>query len=661
MKEKLIVSIIIPIYNVAEYLEQCVESALNQTYEDVEIILVDDGSTDGSGEICDKYMIFSNVCVIHQKNAGLSAARNAGLDVSKGDYVYFLDSDDYIHTDCIRMLVREVQEFGADVVYFDSFCIRENGEMTDNESLIRKQSYLYPKVGSDSLLELQENQDYYTCVPMIFLKRSIASEIRFEVGLLHEDVLFTFLVYLRAQRVIHLPVPLYYRRIRDNSIMTTRVGTRNIESIILIIEKLLRLKAKNNIEERALANQLVVLYEDLIYKYHCLKFSDRKLCNQKIKEIQNKIEKVTTPKSKLYYWVKWYAYKYLGTSLCSKITTKIYYNRVKKQYDLKDIKNHSEKKILLIGTPTHGNLGDHLIALSEIELIKKYTNYSLVEVPMEMYRTHRSDIKRMVSEDDVICISGGGWIGSKWIDDEVAIRNIISDFYNNRIIIFPQTTYYDEDEFGRKTLKNSKKIFSRAKKITVCLRDMWSYDFSYEKKLFGSDAEYVYSPDVALMYNKKTMLVDKKNEVLFCFRRDKERNLQFEVIQNLREYVWGLGYKTVDTTTVYLHGINSLNRDEEVEQKMSEYSAARLVVTDRLHSMIIAALVGTPCVAFDNTTHKVKGVYEWIKNLEYISVVENKAQAEIAVKNYLDNIDQTYNYTLDEKDKDIIVNLLRRI
>ncbi len=114
------ISVIIPVYNVENYLRECVDSVLNQTFSDYEIILVDDGSTDISGKICDKYAVKDDrVNVIHKKNGGLSNARNVGLKKAVGEYIYFLDSDDYIKTDALEKLYNTAISEKADVVFFD--------------------------------------------------------------------------------------------------------------------------------------------------------------------------------------------------------------------------------------------------------------------------------------------------------------------------------------------------------------------------------------------------------------------------------------------------------------------------------------------------------------------------------------------------------------
>ena len=121
------ISIIIPVYNVEQYLEQCLDSILRQTYKNYEIILVDDGSSDNSGVICDKFAFkYSFIHVIHKTNGGLSSARNAGLDVATGSYVLFVDSDDYIGENAISQIISTVGQHDIDVVFLEAFKVFNN-------------------------------------------------------------------------------------------------------------------------------------------------------------------------------------------------------------------------------------------------------------------------------------------------------------------------------------------------------------------------------------------------------------------------------------------------------------------------------------------------------------------------------------------------------
>lgn len=142
MKKDLI-SVIIPIYNVELYLEKCIDSIINQTYKHIEIILVNDGSPDNCGEICEKYKeLDSRIKVVHKKNGGLSDARNAGLEVATGKYVVFIDSDDYVEKDLIEESYKVIDENNLDLVSFDYRKVDENGEIIE-ESILGLEDNIY--------------------------------------------------------------------------------------------------------------------------------------------------------------------------------------------------------------------------------------------------------------------------------------------------------------------------------------------------------------------------------------------------------------------------------------------------------------------------------------------------------------------------------------
>lgn len=136
MTEK--VSIIVPVYNVEQWLDECIESIINQTYKNLEIILVDDGSKDNSGVICDKWKLKDDrIIVIHKKNGGLSSSRNAGLDIFTGEYVTFCDSDDYIEKETIESMLNTLKEKKVDIVWCAMNKII-NGKIVDNRMLYEK-------------------------------------------------------------------------------------------------------------------------------------------------------------------------------------------------------------------------------------------------------------------------------------------------------------------------------------------------------------------------------------------------------------------------------------------------------------------------------------------------------------------------------------------
>jgi glycosyltransferase involved in cell wall biosynthesis len=231
--DSVLVSIIIPVYNVEDYLRQCVDSVLRQTHRNLEIILVDDGATDKSGEICDEYRLEDKrVTVIHQSNAGLSAARNAGLETAEGKYVYFPDSDDWIRKDAVETLTGILEKTSCDIVLFDGVVADQYGQLTDDPRYKRKAAYP-DSSGLEMYCRMQKNKDYYAPTWLTIMKRELlkAEGLRFYPGILHEDELFTFLLMMKANAAAHVKEGFYYRRIRDNSIMTQPISERNLEGL----------------------------------------------------------------------------------------------------------------------------------------------------------------------------------------------------------------------------------------------------------------------------------------------------------------------------------------------------------------------------------------------------------------------------------------------
>ena len=228
------VSVIIPVYKVENYIRECVDSVLAQTYTDLEIILVDDGSPDNCGQICDEYAARdSRVRVIHKENGGLSDARNAGLDIARGKYIYFVDSDDYIKKEAVEYLVKRCEQENADIVYCNAETVYEDFEDQDyTEELIRKNNYRTAK-GAAVLAAHFKHDDFWACAWLNLLRRDFIEKngLRFLKGIMHEDELFTPVAYVRAERVAYLADSLYIRRLRAGSIMSEKDTERSMSGM----------------------------------------------------------------------------------------------------------------------------------------------------------------------------------------------------------------------------------------------------------------------------------------------------------------------------------------------------------------------------------------------------------------------------------------------
>lgn len=229
------VSVVIPVYNVEQYLRECLDSVINQSLKDIEIICVNDGSPDNSLNIIEEYAGTDNrITILSRKNGGLSAARNSGVECAQGQYIYFLDSDDFITEDALEKLYILSEEEKLDILYFGVQNYFENEDMKKydikEDTYYQRKQFYNTSVRGDVLFEkfLSENM-FICCVPFQFIRKDflINSNIRFKEGILHEDELFSPQIILEAERTMVIEDKLYMRRIREDSIMTTAPTYRN--------------------------------------------------------------------------------------------------------------------------------------------------------------------------------------------------------------------------------------------------------------------------------------------------------------------------------------------------------------------------------------------------------------------------------------------------
>lgn len=291
MKEP-VVSVVIPVYNVEAYLCECVDSVLNQTLQDFEIILVDDGATDSSGAICDRYAAQDpRIRVIHRSNGGLSAARNTGLDAANGEYVYFLDSDDYIEPYSLEHLLDLAKKENADVVFFDAYVFFTDCEPDPNVYQYHRSRDYGTKSGQAMLLELLDTDEYRTAVPLMLLRRDYmtSNQLRFRTGILHEDELFTFYVYQADGIVAHCYEELYARRMRQASIMTGSSMLRRYDSVYAIYFELSDLYKRKKIQGEAARRYLARVSRSVLAKFKLLSEESKTVNAEKQKKFQKDV------------------------------------------------------------------------------------------------------------------------------------------------------------------------------------------------------------------------------------------------------------------------------------------------------------------------------------------------------------------------------------
>lgn len=223
MSEK--ISVIVPVYKVESYLPKCIESIICQTYENLEIILVDDGSPDKCGEICDQYaQKDKRIHVIHKKNEGVACARNDGIECASGDYISFIDSDDWIAENAYEILYQGLKQYDADCAV--GKCI----------NVADKNGILHLKKNKDSLIRCETAPEAMKNVLLVgsavwnrLFKREVFLHIRFPEGRINDDEVVALHAYAECKKIVFLDQNTYYYRIRENSVTTSKFSIRNVD------------------------------------------------------------------------------------------------------------------------------------------------------------------------------------------------------------------------------------------------------------------------------------------------------------------------------------------------------------------------------------------------------------------------------------------------
>ena len=241
--EKDLISIIIPVYKVEKYLEKCIESVLKQTYKNLQIILVDDGSPDSCGKICDEYAKKDvRIEVIHKENGGLSDARNVGISKAKGKYIGFVDSDDYIKNDMYEILYTLIKKYNADVSICNLYDVIDEKEYIRNKE---NQIQEYNRI--DILKEILLDRNIQSYAWNKLYKKELFDEIKYPVGKKYEDIGTTFYVLEKCKKVVVTGRPEYYYLKRADSLVNDVTESTVFDYMELIIQRYLYIE--NNIKE----------------------------------------------------------------------------------------------------------------------------------------------------------------------------------------------------------------------------------------------------------------------------------------------------------------------------------------------------------------------------------------------------------------------------
>lgn len=287
------------------------------------------------------------------------------------------------------------------------------------------------------------------------------------------------------------------------------------------------------------------------------------------------------------------------------------------------------KRVLLMGTPPYYNLGDIAIEYAERNFIKvHFPQCELICFSEENLAETVKSEKENINKEDLIFLHGGGNIGNQYISIEKNRRYIIENFPENKIVIFPQTIYFTEDEIGKEELKISKEIYSKHKNLTIIAREKESYEIM--KKEFTENKVELF-PDIVMYLNKYEER--KRKGVLAIFRKDVEKMISEYEEKRIIKVLSNM-YDNIEITDLaYSKRVSKEELNKKLFDIWDKYRQAELVVTDRLHGMIFAFITNTPCIALGNYNHKVESLYNtWFKDVETIQFVNNADEVNLAIE-----------------------------
>ncbi|WP_172463481.1 polysaccharide pyruvyl transferase family protein [Priestia endophytica] len=294
------------------------------------------------------------------------------------------------------------------------------------------------------------------------------------------------------------------------------------------------------------------------------------------------------------------------------------------KYLLSDVKNRNfnvdknKKKIIVALAANYGNLGDVAITYAQTKFLKNnFPDFDIIDFPISRTFVDIKALKKICTPNDLITIVGGGNTGDMYDDIEYCRQFIIDQFPRNKIISFPQTIDFSNTDYGKKALKKTVNVYSKHKNLILTAREEKSFN-EYQKHFPNNKVFFL--PDIVLSLNEQEPAYPRQG-ITLCLRSDEEKRLdktQENLLLNTLKKNYEVNYYD---THINKNNLSIKEREYELSQIWTAFKKSKVVVTDRLHGMIFCAITKTPCVAIDNSNHKISGVYNaWLKDFAFIKM-----------------------------------------
>lgn len=623
------ISVIVPVYKVEAYLDQCVQSICTQTFDDFELILVDDGGQDNCPAMCDAWaQRDARVRVIHQENRGLSGARNSGIDAACGQYLSFIDSDDYIEPDMLQNLVEVLETTGAQMAVCNLVYEDENG--------IR---FRYPDFTSvqDRVVDAAAYWEgyfsplgvYYTVAWNKLYRRDLFETLRYPLGRRNEDELILGELLSRCTVIACTGKVGYHYVQRSGSIMQDNQNYLDCWKVHLLRARERCAAGKTQQAEGILNNAVLNLWKRREHwQRDPVQRREFRFIVKEAAAIYCRLARKTGQKSMLFralllrMGLERYI-RFLKKRNPELFETRSFDPRLLEEYQAEmRAAEASPRRFVLIQTPTHGNLGDHAIAMAERRFLRGYfPRVPFVEVPGFAFSSAPQAYRALMNpEKDTVLIHGGGFMGSLWPEQEENVQLVLKELAAFPVVMLPQSVYYEDEKApgAQKSLCG----YQACPRLLVLARE--AYSQARVRRLMPEvRCELIPDMVLSLRYTEK---IGARNGVGLCLRGDQEGILSAAQRSCLARTVKKQfpGEQILWTDTVQPEEQTGADAEAAVWDKMKEFAGYRLVVTDRLHGMVFAALVGTPCIVLDNCDHKVQGVYEWVRQNPYLLYLDSE-------------------------------------
>lgn len=629
------ISVIIPVYDVEQYLDRCIISVVHQSYRSLEIILVDDGSPDNCPSICDSWAERdSRIRVVHKENGGLSDARNAGLRYATGKWVLFVDSDDWIALNMAEEMLCAMQEHDADMAICQYISVDPNGNAKKNFCCEEDVKVLDRREMFELLLADKEVTNH---IWRRLYKRDLIPPEVFPKGKNYEDIAAIPILSEKCEKFVLLNRAYYFYMVNPKGIMLTATAQNlwdNLEAKERACTYIGGLYPDLGESLRyARAGTMINIWKTVL-PVEGGRGDEFKGLKDRIRRQLREIKPSPLPMLEFRDALLGLAVRsgipfldraihfslFSETSPVKRRLIKLWnYARGRKEKVWKKLEGQ-ESRFIVLATPTYGNLGDRALEMGEQVFVNKYfSDYRYCGIPLEHVTGILLRKRKYVRKRDLVAIQAGGNMGTLYPGIHRRQERAIRRLKKRQISVFPQTYYYSADEQGRRFLNRSNRLYASCDNLKIFVRDESSFHFVKENIPCG-DVEWM--PDMALMLPEFDAKGIERKGAMVCFRNDKERTMSVGNLDRILGYIEErFGHVVQEDTHVYHDDLPQEEAEKELEKLFIRMASVEIVLTDRLHGMVFAALTRTPCIVVSSKSYKIQGVYDWIRENEYIQLL----------------------------------------